>query len=98
MSAIVQMRTMGGLCGLAIVTTAMNSYVKAHLAQHLSSAEIGTLLESANGLETLQPETVAVAKSIFAQGYDLQMRITVGFSAAQLPVTLMMWKTKQILV
>ncbi|KAL8860209.1 MAG: hypothetical protein Q9178_003473 [Gyalolechia marmorata] len=98
MSAMVQVRTMGGLVGLAIVTAAMKSYIKSNLAQHLSSAQIDILLKSTSAFETLPSEVVDVVKAIFAEGYNLQMRIMIGFSAAQIPVAFLMWKKKQILV
>ncbi|KAL8902863.1 MAG: hypothetical protein Q9207_004328 [Kuettlingeria erythrocarpa] len=98
MSAMVQVRTLGGLVGLAIVTAAMKSYIKSNLAQHLSSAQIDILLRSTSAFETLPSEVVDVVKSIFAEGYNLQMRIMIGFSAAQMPVAFLMWKRKQILV
>lgn len=98
MSAMLQVRTMGGLVGLAIVTAAMKSYVESNLAQHLSSAQIEILLESTGAFETLPSEVVVVVKSIFAEGYNLQMRIMIGFSTVQIPVAFLMWKKKQILV
>ncbi|KAL8917522.1 MAG: hypothetical protein Q9172_005810 [Xanthocarpia lactea] len=98
MSVMVQVRTMGGLVGLAIVTAAMKSHIKSNLAQHLSSAQIDILLKSTSAFETLPSEVVDVVKAIFAEGYNLQMRIMIGFSAAQIPVAFLMWKKKQILV
>ena len=98
MSAVVQFRTMGGAIGLAVVTTAMNTYIRKHLADYLSPTQISTLLETTEAFESLSPQVADTVKTIFAQGYNLQMRIMIGFSAAQLPATLLMWQKKQILV
>ena len=98
MSATIQFRTMGGAIGLAVVTTAMNTYIKSHLAERLSSAQIDALLQTTKAFATLTPETADIAKTVFAQGYNLQMRIMIGFSAAQLPVTFLMWQRKQIYI
>lgn len=98
MSAMVQVRTMGGLVGLAIVTAAIKSYIQINLAQHLSSAQIDDLLKSTSAFKTLPSDVVDVVKAIFAEGYNLQMRIMIGFSAAQMPAACLMWKRKQILV
>ena len=45
-SATIQFRTMGGAIGLAIVTTATNTYIKRHLGGHLSSAQVSALLQT----------------------------------------------------
>lgn len=98
MSATIQFRTMGGAIGLAVVTTATNTYIKKHLADYLSSAQIGALLQTTEAFTTLSPATADIAKTVFAQGYNLQMRIMIGFSAAQIPLTCLMWQKKQILI
>lgn len=89
---------MGGAIGFAIVTVAMNSYIKTRLTNKLSSARIESLLKTAETFKKLLLNVAIFAKTVFAQGYNLQMRIMIGFSAAQIPITLLMWKKKQISV
>ena len=98
MSATIQFRTMGGAIGLAVVTTATNTYIKKNLAEYLSSNQIGALLQTTEAFASLSLEMVDIAKTVFAHGYNLQMRIMIGFSAAQLPATFLMWQKKQILI
>ena len=98
LSALIQFRTMGGAIGLAIVTTVMNNYVKSHLANYLSQDQIGNLLRTTEAFPTLPPDLADTVKRIFEDGYNLQMRVVVGFSAAQIPAALLMWQKKQVVV
>ena len=89
-SATIQFRTVGGAIGLAIVTTATNTYIKRHSAGNLSSAQVSALSQTTESFAALSPEMADIAKTVFAHGYNLQMRIMIGFSGAQLPVTFLM--------
>lgn len=89
---------MGGVIGLAIVTTVQNSFVKSMLSQSLSRDQIDQLLQSAEVVATFAPETRTVIKTAFANGYNIQMKILAGFAAAQIPSSLLMWQKKQIIV
>ena len=98
MSAMIQFRTMGGAIGLAIVTTVINSYVRNHLAGVLQLEQIDALLQTTDAFAALPPAVAETVKGIFARGYNLQMQIMIGFSAAQIPVTFLMWQKKQVTV
>lgn len=98
MSAILQFRTMGGAIGLAVVTTVLNSYIKSHLLGILSSEQINELMKTTQAFALLPPNLAESVKTVFANGYNLQMRVMIGFSAAQIPVALLMWQRKQIVV
>lgn len=98
MSAVLQCRTMGGAIGLAIVTTVLNSYLKSHMSRVLSPEEINALLKTTQAFTALPPYKAETVKTVFASGYNLQMRVMVGFSAAQMPLALLMWQKKQIVV
>ena len=97
-SALLQFRTMGGAVGMAIVTTALHHYVKSHLSKSLPPEQIDVLLKNPRAFAELSPSVIGTAKAVFAQGYNLQMRIMIGFAAAQIPVTFFMWQKKQIVV
>ncbi len=89
---------MGGAIGLAIVTTVINSYVRNRLVGVLPPDQIGALLQSTDAFAALPPAVVETAKSIFARGYNLQLQIMIGFSAAQIPATFLLWQRKQVTV
>lgn len=96
--AVAQFRVMGAAIGLGIVTSVLNNFVTSRLAQFLSPSEVGTLLQTSAALSNFHPEQQNMIRSVFAEGYNLQMRILIGFAAAQLPASLVMWQKKQIVV
>ena len=98
MSAVIQFRTMGGVIGLAIVTNVMNNYTRSRLRAILSPSQINSLLQTTQAFTRLPAEVVEPTKTVFAEGYNLQMRIMVGFAGAQVFATLLMWQKKQVTV
>ena len=98
MSAVVQFRTLGGAIGLAVVTTVMSTHIKTQLAVFLPPDQIANLLVTAKAFASLPPQTLEMVKAVFAEGFDLQMRIMIAVSAAQIPAALLMWQRHQIVV
>lgn len=93
MSAMVQFRTLGGALGLAIVTTVFTAFVKLKLANaSFTSVEIGALLQTLGLFEILTEEKANFARTVFAEGYNLQMKIVAGVSAAQVLAATLLWK------
>lgn len=86
---------MGGVIGLAIVTAAYKGYVNSHL-EFLTLEERAQLLKSVEHIVLFDTETQDHIRSVFAGGYNLQFRILIAFSAAQIPSSLLMWQKKQI--
>lgn len=93
-AAVIQFRLMGGAVGLAIVTTVFNGEVRPKLENILSLAQLRALLQSTAVIQSFQPELQSRVRSIFAEGFNLQMRIMIGFGAAQIPAAFLMWRKK----
>lgn len=91
-AAVIQFRLMGGAVGLAIVTTVFNGVVRPKLEHILSLAQLRALLQSTAVIQSFQPELQSGVRSIFAEGFNLQMRIMIGFGAAQIPAALLTWR------
>ena len=91
MGAVVQFRIMGGAIGLAIATSVLNSYVKSHLSAEISSQQLSSVLQSANAIGILNSTIQPTVRAAFGAGYNLQMKLMIGFAAAQIPVSLLMW-------
>ncbi|MCJ1433319.1 hypothetical protein MMC27_002678 [Xylographa pallens] len=91
-SAVVQFRLVGGMIGVALVTCVMNASVRPRLLEILSMNAYQALLQSTSLIETFQPPLQTMVRSIYADGYNLQIRITIGFAAAQIPVAFLMWQ------
>ncbi|KAM0164036.1 hypothetical protein ACHAPG_000786 [Botrytis cinerea] len=98
MAAVLQFRTMGGAIGLAIVTTVMNRYIKTHLSEILTPNQVHDILRSTESLVLLPPSALRPVTETFARGFNLQMRILIGTSVAQIPFSMLVWRKKQIVV
>lgn len=94
MGAVIQARPLGGAFGLAITIAAFNSYVKSQLSGILSSSELSNVLQSVQLIDTLPTDQQVSIRLAFSDGYNLQMQIVIGFSAAQLLVAAAMWEKK----
>lgn len=82
--------------GLSIVTAAYKGYVTSRLDAVLTEEQRQLILDSASFIQTLSPEVQERVREIFSGGYNLQFRILIGFAAAQIPSSLLMWQRKQI--
>lgn len=98
MGSIGQFRVMGGVIGLAIITTAFNGLVRSQLSDLLSGSELETLLKSPETIVLFTPDTQEIIRTTFAEGYTLQVKILAGLAAGQIPAALLMWEKEQIMV
>lgn len=89
---------MGGVIGLAIVTASYKSYVLSRLHSFLTPEQTYDVLRSAKAILDFAPDVQDHVRIVFAGGYNLQFRILIAFAAAQIPASLLMWQTKQIVV
>lgn len=93
-----QFRVMGGVIGLAIVTTAFNGLVRGKLGSLLSPIHLETLLRSPETITLLPASLQDTVRAVFADGYTLQIKILAGLAAGQIPAALLMWEKNQIMV
>jgi hypothetical protein len=89
---------MGGAIGLAIVTTAFHGLVTSQLGDILSSDQVQTFLQYPAAIASHSPEVQQLVRAAFGNGYTLQAKIMAGLAAGQIPATLLMWQSEQILV
>jgi hypothetical protein len=86
-----QFRILGGLVGIAIVVSVSTPYIRSRLTNIVSHEMALLLLEKTEAIALLEPDDAANVKSLFGKGYNLQVRILIGFAVAKLPVTALMW-------
>lgn len=91
-----QARMFGGAVGIAVVNSIWLNYTQSHLASVLSASQIRALLGDINVLELLSPNVRAVVRSVCGDAYNLQMRASLGFTAAQFLVVLALWRRHPI--
>lgn len=97
MGAADQVRTIGSVLSLSIVTSVFNGYVQPLLAEiGISNSDVVANLAQQRGRVTdqLRQQT----NQILGEGYNKQMLAMVGFSTAQLLAVALMWKRKQVTV
>lgn len=90
MGTIAQARMLGGTIGLAICSTILNSQIESSLSSILSSAQLTGLLQSTEVLQNLEPQQREIARTVYADSYDQQIRILIAFGGATLLSSLLM--------
>lgn len=98
MGAITQVRIMGAVICLAIVTAAFGGFTRSRLADILSDSQVNSVFSSAGAIASLPPNTQVNVRAIFSDGYDLQVKILAGFAGGQLLSALLVWRKDQIRV
>ncbi|CAG8976531.1 hypothetical protein HYALB_00011008 [Hymenoscyphus albidus] len=97
-SAMTQFRVLGGILGLSIVVSAMSRVIHSDLLEILPEGTDSRLLQTTNVIETLPESSKDAVRQIFGKGYNLQMKIMIGFAAAEFPSTALMWKRKPMII
>ncbi|KAH7303086.1 putative efflux pump antibiotic resistance protein [Stachybotrys elegans] len=95
MGAANQFRWMGTAFGIAIATSVFNGYT----VSRLESIGIPGLAEMTTNAQNTLPQALRdQMREILSSGYSRQMLVLCGFSAAEIPVGLLIWKRPQILI
>ena len=89
---------MGSVIGVAIVTCILNTYMERRLSKILTPTQLDAVLQSSSEVSALPEELRHVVQLLFAEAYNLQMKVLIGFSAAQIPAALLMWQKKNIIL
>ncbi|KAK2603645.1 hypothetical protein QQS21_004226, partial [Conoideocrella luteorostrata] len=88
----VQARMIGGSVGIAVVNSVWVNYVRHHLASTLTKTDIDALLTNVGSLSGYPPSVQERFRSVCSGAYNLQMRVTLGFVAAQVIVIAALWR------
>jgi hypothetical protein len=94
-AATSQFRNLGGLIGIAIVISVSTPYIRSHLSKIVPVEVAASLLERTDLIQQLPPDTLERVRMLFRKAYNLQVKVLIGFAAAKLPVTALMW-TNQV--
>ncbi|GKT93539.1 MFS multidrug transporter protein [Colletotrichum tofieldiae] len=91
MGAVTQVRTLGGTIGLAVGATILNNHIASGLPPHLDPSEMQAISTSVRFIEALPSPTRTAVRSVFNEGYNLQLRTMLYFSAVVLVSMTLMW-------
>ncbi|PSN70775.1 hypothetical protein BS50DRAFT_659567 [Corynespora cassiicola Philippines] len=88
---VAQFRILGNVISLSVVTCVSTPYIRDKLLLALSSEQTNAILERLEIIPYLPEQIQHHVRESFRSGFDLQMRIAIGFAAAHIPATLMMF-------
>lgn len=77
---------------MGICSNVLANKVKTNLFFLLSSERLNAILLSFQSIEALEPAAQATVRTVYAEGFNLQMRVLIGITAAEILATLMMWE------
>lgn len=83
---------------VSIVTAVGNSWIKNSLLGSLNPQEMMSIFRSTDFIKTLPGNLQAAVREDFAESFNLQMRVVLGFAVAGTLTTLLMWQKAQIRV
>jgi hypothetical protein len=95
--AITQVRTLGGVIGLAVVQAVLLSHVTTALTKAgFPPAKVTLILESTSNIASLDPASQTAARAAFGAAVNLQFRTITGFACASFGASLFVWRKNKI--
>lgn len=95
---MVQFRFLGGATALAIVTAVANNWLRDVLHTIVRTEQVAMIFRDSGFIDSLPDTVQGTVRGLFVKSFNLQMRILIGFAAAQFPVTMLMWQRQPILL
>lgn len=87
---------LGGALALAIITAIMNQNLQHTLSGALTVPQLTEVFRTTLSIAQLPEPTRETVRSTFMNCFNMQLRILVGFAAAEVPFTLMMWQKEPL--
>ncbi|KAF2438547.1 MFS multidrug transporter-like protein [Karstenula rhodostoma CBS 690.94] len=94
-AAMSQFRVLGGLVGIAIATSLSTPYLRSNISRIAPPSSAALILEKTANIHLLPTELRVEVEKVFAESFGLQIKLVIGFAAAQIPATALMW-TRQV--
>jgi hypothetical protein len=87
---------LGGALVLAMITAVMNNNLKDTLSPVVTTSQMFRIFSTTKEIILLPEPMRTIVKDTFMEGFNMQLRILVGFAAAEIPATLLMWQKDQV--
>lgn len=96
--AIVQFRFLGSAIAIAVLNAVGNGRVRDQLAEGglLTAEQITTIFESAESIKDLPSTLQHLVRTEFLLGFNLEMRVLLGFAVASVFTNFIMWQRPNI--
>lgn len=96
--ALIQFRVLGGALGLAIGSGIANNHLESKLRGLIGSQDLSRLIDSLQSSGNFTVAERAYIKEAFAQSFSLEVKMMIGFAAAQVLAIALLWHWPQILL
>ncbi|KAI0544897.1 putative multidrug resistance protein fnx1 [Xylaria curta] len=94
----IQCRIFGSAIVISITTAVGNGWVKNIIRDVVTTPQLRDIFRSTAYISTLPESAQYVVRSAFVEGFNLQMRIVLGFAVASVFSIFLMWQKSQIRV
>ena len=98
MSAISQVRALGGVIGLALAQAILTRSLDSKLGSFLSSQQIAALLDSTRSMSDFSPAQAKSPLEVYGDAFNLQMRIVIFIAAASVVSSLFAFRRHPVSV
>ena len=88
MGAIIQVRVLGGVIGLAIAQAILTRSLDTKVGSFLSKQQIAALLDSTRSITDFPPDQAKSTRQVYNDAFNLQMRIATFIAAANVLISL----------
>ncbi|KAJ5133360.1 hypothetical protein N7526_004725 [Penicillium atrosanguineum] len=92
----IQLRSLGGVGGVAASTTILHHYIQSRLSSSLQPQELAALLQTTTAINAFPSDVQLHVREVYAMAYSAQMKLTGAFSATQLLAVALMWKRENV--
>ncbi|KAF1971017.1 hypothetical protein BU23DRAFT_648408, partial [Bimuria novae-zelandiae CBS 107.79] len=95
-ASIAQFRVLGGLVGIAIAASISTPYIRTNALKIIPPTSAISILEKTANIQLLPLNIRKQVERVFTKSFSLQSNLLIGFAAAQIPVTALMWTRQRV--
>jgi hypothetical protein len=91
-----QVRTLGGVIGIAIVQAILLSHLRSQLPSVLTPDQLSAVVTSTANISRLSGPVAELTRQIFGEAVNLEMKTATGFAGAALIASLFVWRKNKV--
>ncbi|KAL4979749.1 major facilitator superfamily domain-containing protein [Aspergillus desertorum] len=92
LGGITQLRVLGGAVGLSVATNLLNNTVQDRLRGQVGPDALHNIMKNVSSMATLPESTQMLVRAAFADGYQRQLLMVLGFCAVEILALGIMWE------